>query len=255
MTWLKLTRNGLYLMKSGDGCFLEKMIVSPTGRRPTEYRLNIPPSWFTRADAPRGMIVDLESAEPESCAIASSNALTGKRIILDPGHGEVERGVNDPGAIAPNGATERDLVRRQATLIKARLEAQGARVTLIENGTGMSLTQIGALGRGADCFVSLHLNVFNRQAQGHEVLIDSQGSAADERLARLINEELDREFEIQNRGIKRQGLAVLRGVPQSVPAVLTESFFIDSVNNGATLNAWIVRAADAIANGITRFLK
>ena len=98
------------------------------------------------------------------------------------------------------------------------------------------------------------LNAFNRQAQGHEVFVHSQGTAADERLATLINQELAAVLPITDRGVKRAGLGVLRGVPLPVPAVLTEGFFIDSVTDTAILDEWNTLAANAIATGIEKFL-
>ncbi len=260
MAWLKLTKNALYLMKSGSDCYLKKVTVSPTSPSSSELRLHLPLDWFSGRDVPSGMIVDLESAEPKPWTLIqplndSSLPLLGRVVVLDPGHGEIDAGINDPGAVSPTGVTERDLVRQQADMIKANLEALGATVKIVENGTGMSLTEIGAQGRGADCFVSLHLNSFNREVQGHEVLIDPDGTAFDAKLANCINDELDSEFEFPNRGVKKQGLAVLRGVPLPTPAVLVESFFIDEVKDTKLLESWNFRASIVISQGITKFLR
>ncbi len=98
------------------------------------------------------------------------------------------------------------------------------------------------------------MNAFDKAVQGHEVLIDTKGTVTDEKLAALINEELKRQLDITNRGVKRQGLGVLKGVPLPVPAVLVESFFIDSVCDAASLDRLIGASAKAIAAGIERFL-
>ncbi len=187
--------------------------------------------------------------------VATNQSLTGKRIVLDPGHGEIDFGTNDPGAVNQVlRRNERDEVRKQANTIKRVLEAKGASVSIIENNTRMTLTEIGRTGRGADCFVSLHLNAFNRQAQGHEVFYHSQGTSADQRFAVIVNNALANRLDIPNRGAKRLGLAVLAGVPLPTPAILTEAFFIDSVASAAILDRWNTLAADAIAEGITQFL-
>ena len=102
--------------------------------------------------------------------------------------------------------------------------------------------------------MSLHLNAFNRQAQGHEVFYHSQGTSADQRFAVIVNNALANRLDIPNRGAKRLGLAVLAGVPLPTPAILTEAFFIDSVASAAILDRWNTLAADAIAEGITQFL-
>ena len=262
MSWLKLTRQALYLMKGGSGCYVNKVPVSSSNQNPSELRLYIPQDWFTGRDAPSGMVVDLDGTAPERCQIPApslpggqSSILAGKLVVLDPGHGEFQGGANDPGAFNTRlNRNERDEVRRQADIVKTNLVRKGATVNIIENNSAKTLNAIGAEGRDADCFISLHLNAFNRQAQGHEVFVHTQGTAADERLATLINQELAAALPITNRGVKRAGLGVLRGVPLPVPAVLTEGFFIDSVTDAATLDEWNTLAANAIATGIEKFL-
>ncbi|MEM8603676.1 MAG: N-acetylmuramoyl-L-alanine amidase [Cyanobacteria bacterium P01_H01_bin.121] len=182
-------------------------------------------------------------------------SLAGKTIVLDPGHGEVDSFGNDPGAVnRPLNRNERDEVRKQATIIQQTLSAKGATVRIVENNSSLSLGAIGAQGRGADCFVSLHLNAFNQSAQGHEVLVHREATATDVRLATLVNQALAANLAIRDRGVKRQGLGVLAGVPLPTPAILTEAFFIDSVADVATLDQWNNLAAQAIAQGIERFL-
>ncbi|MGD1952376.1 MAG: N-acetylmuramoyl-L-alanine amidase [Leptolyngbyaceae cyanobacterium] len=262
MSWLKLTGQALYLMKSGSDCYVNKVNVSSSNQNPSELRLYIPQDWFTGRDVPSGMVVNLNGTEPDLCQIpvpslpgGRTSVLAGKLIVLDPGHGEFQGGTNDPGAVNTSlGRNERDEVRRQADIVKTNLVRKGATVNIVENDSAKTLSEIGSEGRGADCFISLHLNAFNRQAQGHEVFVHSQGTAADERLATLINQELAAVLPITNRGVKRAGLGVLRGVPLPVPAVLTEGFFIDSVTDTATLDEWNTLAANAVAKGIEMFL-
>lgn len=249
MAWLRLTKTALYLMKSGDACYIAK--VSLTGEKRNQVR--IPREWFTGSDAPGAMVI--EDIEPLACPVSggSPNApttrpLTGKKIILDPGHGEN----GDQGAISA-GRTEARETLKQATLIQGILQGRGATATIVENTRNLSLDQIGALGAGADCFISVHLNSFNRSVQGHEVLIDRNGTDTDLRLATAINEELDRLLNVPNRGVKRQGLAVLRAVPLPVPAVLVESFFLDAAPTDQ-VDEWIQKSAQAIARGIEQFL-
>ncbi|MEM7794872.1 MAG: N-acetylmuramoyl-L-alanine amidase [Cyanobacteria bacterium P01_C01_bin.118] len=245
-------------MKGGSDCYVDKVNVSSSNENLSELRLYMPLEWFSGRDAPSGMIVDLTSTEPDACqtiVVEPDPSLTGKLIVLDPGHGEFNGSVNDPGAVNVNlRRNERDEVRKQADIIKANLERKGATVKIIENNTSKTLGQIGSEGGDSDCFVSLHLNAFNRSAQGHEVFVHSQGTSTDVRLATLINLELAAVLPIDNRGVKRRGLAVLGGVPLPAPAVLTEGFFIDSVRDANTLDEWNTLTANAIATGIERFL-
>jgi N-acetylmuramoyl-L-alanine amidase len=258
MSWLKITKTGLFLMKSSSDKYVSKVNGVPRGANGSEIGITIPLDWFSGRDVPSTLVVDFDSPDPspvDSPRLSGGSGLSGRRIVLDPGHGEVEDGVNDPGAVNNRlGLSERDLVRKQADIIADSLQRQGASVEIVENNTGMTLGQIGARGSGSDCFVSLHLNAFNNAAQRSEVLIETNGTAIDKELAQSINEELKAALSITNGGVKRQGLGVLRGVPLPVPAVLVESFFIDAVSDAATMESLLQESADAIAKGISRFL-
>ncbi len=180
----------------------------------------------------------------------SNTSLLGKKISLDPGHGINNLGF-DPGA-SGNGTTEAIENLVQANIIAEYLRQRGAEVMIVDEN--LSLTQIGQRGAGSDAFVSLHLNASElKNAQGHEVLADPTAPQADFDLANAINSELDLTFpdtEIPNRGVKTQILAVLRGVPTSVPAALTEALFIDAPGMS---RANVEKAAQAIARGIEKF--
>ena len=181
--------------------------------------------------------------------------LSGRTVVLDPGHGEVSEGVNDPGAVNPLlQLNERDAVRRQADLVCEGLTALGASVKIIENGTTKSLRELGAEGEGCDCFVSLHLNACNEQAQGHLVMIDINGTSSDEKLAELINEELNHRLNIADHGVRREALGVLKGVPLPAPAVLVESFFLDSTRSKKDVEQWLLNSAQGITAGVESFL-
>ena len=178
-------------------------------------------------------------------------SLAGKKIALDPGHGN-SPGRFDPGAVA-NGTTEAIENMVQAQIIANYLRQRGAEVKIIDDGS-LGLEQIGQQSSGSDLFVSLHLNSAEVRAQGHEVYFHSSAPAIDSSLARTINNELDAIFpdsEIPNRGVKTANFVVLRGAPTSVPAVLVESLFI---NSPGMSRANVEKAAEAIARGIEKFL-
>jgi N-acetylmuramoyl-L-alanine amidase len=181
--------------------------------------------------------------------------LTGRRIVLDPGHGERCEGAVDPGAVNPRlHVNEFDATRRQADLVCKGLQSLGATVEIVENGTEMELNEIGARGKNCDCFVSLHLNACNGDAQGHLVLIDRDGTSADEQLANLINQELNHSMTIPDHGVRRESLGVLRGVPLPAPAVLVESFFLDSASSVGDVEKWLFESAQGITAGVKAFL-
>jgi N-acetylmuramoyl-L-alanine amidase len=177
-------------------------------------------------------------------------SLMGKRIVLDPGHGITNAGF-DPGALGP-GTTEAAENLVQAGIVANYLRQRGATVTVVNEQ--LSLAQIGQRASGSDLFVSLHLNAFNRSAQGHEVLVRTNATGRDLALANAINSELDAVFpdhQIPNRDVKRQNVSVLRNAPLNVPAVLTEALFIDAPGMS---RANVEKAAEAIARGVEKFL-
>ena len=83
--------------------------------------------------------------------------------VIDPGHG----GEHD-GAIAPNGAKEKDLALAIARKLAARLKRQGGEAILTRTGDiSVKLDDRAALAiaKGADLFVSIHLNSMPTRAQ------------------------------------------------------------------------------------------
>jgi N-acetylmuramoyl-L-alanine amidase len=179
----------------------------------------------------------------------SAKTLTGKKILLDPGHGVNNNGF-DPGAVG-NGTTEAIENLHQAKLIAQHLRQLGAEVKVLD--APLSLAQIGQQAAGNDLFVSLHQNAFNKSAQGHEVYSHPNAPAKDAALAQAINSELDAIFldsVIPNRGTKTADFSVLRNAPISVPAVLVESLFIDAPGMS---RANVEKAATAVARGIEKF--
>jgi N-acetylmuramoyl-L-alanine amidase len=186
----------------------------------------------------------------DNVGLGQLQTLTGRRILLDPGHGLTNRG-NDPGAIG-NGTDEATENLHQARLIADRLRQQGATVIILDEA--LSLAQIGQRAEGYDLFVSLHQNAFNGQAQGHEVYYHPSAPAENAQLAQSINNELDEVFPdaiIPDRGTKTANFSVLRNAPSDVPSVLVESLFIDAPGMS---RANIERASEAVARGIENFL-
>lgn len=55
MSWLKLTNQALYLMRSGSDCLIKKVAVSSANSKPLELRLYLPLDWFSGRDVPGGM--------------------------------------------------------------------------------------------------------------------------------------------------------------------------------------------------------
>ena len=160
-----------------------------------------------------------------------SNALAGKVIALDVGHGWNQSAIYDAGAVG-NNTTEHELNKLTAYRASEILETLGAKVFVFnyeneKERLGLRDKGKRAGGVKADVFVSVHHNAFNGSAQGTETLVHTQATSEDVKLANSIQVRLVEELKLTNRGVKYQQLGVLSGCPASIPACLTEGFFID----------------------------
>jgi N-acetylmuramoyl-L-alanine amidase len=161
-----------------------------------------------------------------------SNTLSGKVIALDVGHGWSQSAVYDVGAVG-NGAKEQELNAKVAYKVQNILQTLGAITHVFDySPAGSPRLWLSEKGKRAgaikaDVFISIHHNAFNGSAQGTETLVHTQATSEDVKLANSIQIRLVEELKLTNRGVKYQQLGVLSGCPSSIPACLTEGFFID----------------------------
>lgn len=198
-------------------------------------------------------------------APVSDGSLRGMRIGIDSGHGVTGTGAFDPGAVNRHtGITEYDLNRRVATRVRDLLSARGANVSLkvyARGATRRSLYNKGsAAARGQHLFVSIHHNAYNASAQGSLVLVhQSLATSSSLSLGRAVQRNLVRSLwggaSNRDRGVRRQGLSVLRGAHSQVrTAILVEGFFLDPRNvTQSVANAWVEREAQGIAAGVAEY--
>jgi len=182
--------------------------------------------------------------------------LKGLHVALDVGHGWGSFGEFDVGAIG-NGATEYELNYLTATICSYLLTSKGAKVSIFNypKADKMRLTLVEKGRRagivGANLFVSIHHNAFNGAAQGTETLVHKSATASDLKFAECVQNALVKELLMTDRGVKKQSLGVLAGVPEHIPAILTEGFFIDSKDfHGKIPNELSERYARGVAAGI-----
>lgn len=85
-----------------------------------------------------------------------------KRIVLDPGHGG-----NDPGCVSPSGLKEKDVALDLARRLKVILETQGKFEVFLTRDSDITLPlekrTAFANQKGADLFISIHLNASPRK--------------------------------------------------------------------------------------------
>ena len=188
-----------------------------------------------------------------------SQVLKGKIIALDVGHGWNTTALFDVGAEG-NSKTEQELNKVTANKAAEFLKTLGATVHVFEYSDPNLRLSLREKGKRAgvvkaDVFVSIHHNAFNGQAQGTETCIDSEATAEDSVLAKAIQARLVEHLGFLDRGIKQQPLGVLKGCPPSIPACLTEGFFIDAARFKGVIPAEVTEAyALGLAIGIKDYL-
>ncbi|MDR3587554.1 MAG: N-acetylmuramoyl-L-alanine amidase [Desulfosporosinus sp.] len=171
------------------------------------------------------------------------------KICLDPGHGGY-----DSGAVG-NGLQEKDITLEVCLDLKPMLEYNGITVVMTRagdyapghlegdlNGELQARVNI-AEQNNVDLFVSVHINTGG--GTGEEVLISGSGGSA-ETAANKVLPYLVQVGGWTNRGVKTQNVFVLRET--SMPAILTESGFIDSAADSAKLKDPKSRQALAVAH-------
>jgi len=184
-----------------------------------------------------------------------STNLTGKTILIDPGHGG-----KDPGAHKGTRSRlpEKTIVLDIGNNVGRILQARGAKV--IATRTKDVFPTLDERARAADrykvdVFVSIHADSApkNPAASGTEVHIYTKASSQSQAAARCMVAAL-KKAGLECRGIKNSNLHVLR--EHSRPAMLVECGFLTNTGDAAKLNdaAYRARVAAAIAQGITDYL-
>ena len=196
-----------------------------------------------------------------------------RTVILDPGHGGWE-----PGKVGTRGTLEKDINLDVAREVAKILEKNGMRVKLTrDDDRQLGLDERGEIANrsGGDVFVSIHANGwFNGEARGIETyFLDPAGATggngeelfvpweqAQERhlgqssvLAEIVQDALTSRTGAADRGVRRGGFRVLRGV--DMPAVLVEMGFLSNRNEERNLRdkGYRRRLAEALAGAVTAF--
>jgi len=149
------------------------------------------------------------------------SALSGRKIVVDPGHGGT-----DPGAIAPNGVYEKSLTPKIAAKLAELLRAAGAEVLLTrstdaENPEKYARPEL-ANSVGADVLVGVHLNANDRSAIcGSETYYYHPESRP---LAELVQSRLLDELGRPDGGVRWADFVLTREA--HMPSVLVEGLYM-----------------------------
>ena len=188
-------------------------------------------------------------------------ALTGKKIVIDPGHGG-----NDAGAIGPTGVMEKSVTLKVALELRRLLESEGAQVILTRETDktvsikGAQASDIEELGARvdvanrikADIFISIHADSFTRpEARGTTGYYYSKStSGRGQKLADAIRRNLVEQLGTPSRGTQPCNFYVVKHT--DMPATLIELGFISNKDEEKLLDSaeGVKKAAQGILDGI-----
>ncbi len=190
------------------------------------------------------------------------DALIGKTIMIDPGHGGP-----DSGAVGPSKTYEKNNTLAIALALQTILEEAGADVIMTRTGDyspAATYTELEdlkarvALANGsiADLFISIHNDGFtNPETQGSSVFYSSGNPKVNEslHLASSIRSSLIPLLETRDRGVKAANFYVIRNT--TIPSALVEVAFISNPYEEARLQnpTFQHNAAVGIFHGIFKY--
>jgi N-acetylmuramoyl-L-alanine amidase len=217
-----------------------------------------------------GYVVQTPCALTATISAAGTTPLYGAHVVLDAGHGG-----DEPGAIGPNGLTEKALNLAVVLQVKDILERSGATVVLTRTSDyRVTLRTRGLIGTNLQppVFVSIHHNAEPDGAwpgPGTETYYQI-ASASSKRLAGLIYEEVvaalapeqvawvadtdaGAKYRLTSSGGDYYGIL---SRTEGITAVLAELGFITNAPEAALLatTAYQETEAAAVARGIIRYI-
>ena len=169
-------------------------------------------------------------------------------VVLDAGHGG-----SDPGCVQGE-ILEKDIALTITFLVKEKLEQNGFAVILTrDTDETVSLSERVALTNqsGADCFVSIHCNMYADDASINGFECYSYRSEKGEKLAGQIIDAANG-YSIANNGAMEGNYMVVRDT--NIPAVLVETGYLSNPREceALTTEEYQDMIAAAIADGIER---
>ncbi|MEB2283015.1 N-acetylmuramoyl-L-alanine amidase [Lysinibacillus xylanilyticus] len=184
----------------------------------------------------------------------SGNPLKDRIIILDPGHGG-----KDPGTVVGSNS-EKAITLKVGTLVKQKLEAAGAKVSITRTGDTYPSLQdrVDFTNKNyGEIFVSIHVNsAANTAALGTETYYAvSTGDMVNEDidLATFVNNQIVNNLNMKNRGVKKEQYYVIRNT--IIPAILVELGFLTNNEDRAKMtdDQYVELFAESIYKGILEY--
>lgn len=185
----------------------------------------------------------------------SSTGISGKRILIDAGHGN-----QDPGAVGPTGLREKDVNLAVAKFLQAELEKKGALVTLTrDKDVFLTLSERTDISNNShfDAFVSIHANAnYNSAARGTETYYNINTNFNGPKsvlLASYVQKALVSQLNTLDRGHKPADFYVIKN--NQVPSILVELAFLTNPAEESMLRTEGAqrRAATGILQGLETY--
>lgn len=183
---------------------------------------------------------------------SGADALAGRLIVLDAGHGGF-----DPGTVGADGAREDEINLAVAQYLKAGLEECGAQVVMTRSdGNALAPTKDEDMAKrreiiaqsGSDIVISIHVNWYTDPDVSGPVAMFMPGSDQGKRLAEAVQQSLN--AALGTSGLARSDeLFILKSGNQ--PCVLVECGYISNAKEAAKLGREDHRRAiaEAICEG------
>lgn len=212
---------------------------------------------------PFRLVIDIaqQAAPAAAAAIGQVTGVTGRTIVLDPGHGG-----SDSGAVGPSGLQEKDVTLAIAQKVRDILTASGARVVMTRTDDHdvygayatdrqelQARVNVGAYTPDMQLFLSIHANAFSSPlAHGTETYYYPR-SLQDERLAQSLQDSMIAANGLADRGISEANFYVIKH--STVPSALVELAFISNYHEEQLLSsaAFQDKMALAICRGLGNY--
>ncbi|MBD2862837.1 N-acetylmuramoyl-L-alanine amidase family protein [Paenibacillus oceani] len=158
--------------------------------------------------------------------------LSGKTIIIDPGHGG-----KDVGTIGGQNSYEKDVTLPTALKIQRKLKEKGANVILTRSDDEtVSLSERANIANNheADLFVSIHFDAFD-DPDVHGITV-YYNKTSDESLAQQLHDGIFKsDLKAKDRGVKFGDYRVLR--ENIKPAILLELGYLSNKNEKSRITS------------------
>ena len=159
--------------------------------------------------------------------LANPEALKGKVVVIDPGHGG-----KDVGAVGLAGTREKDINLMVSLQLQEELKKWGAKPVITRKTDTDDMDELGDRVRfgqknRGDIFISLHSDAaLNREATGFTVFYYSPKGQVDLLLAKTTQQGLKQYMQTKDRGIRSANFFVIKRNP--APSILIEMGFISN---------------------------